>query len=89
MAKYLAMSTWFSPTDNQTENDDNPTENYDNPTENYDNPTENEDNPTLKTERSSVECSPRAAGRSSKRPKWSKRYDQVPYYKPKKFSECL
>ena len=47
--------------DNPTENEDNPTENSDNPTENGDNPTENGDNPTLKTERSSLDRSPRAS----------------------------
>ena len=48
LAKYLAMATWFYPTDN-------PTENEDNPTQNEDNPTQNEDNPTQNSERSSVD----------------------------------
>ena len=75
MAKSKAMGTLFSPTDNPTknsdnttensdnptENSDNPTQNEDNPTENDDNPTENEDNPTKKSERSSVDRSPRAS----------------------------
>ena len=68
MAKSKAMGTLFSPTDNPTknednttENSDNPTENSDNPTENSDNPTENGDNPTLKTERSSLDRSPRSS----------------------------
>ena len=75
MAKYLAMATLFSPTDNPTknednttENEDNPTENEDNPTENEDNPTENSDNPTKNKELSLLDRSPRASGRSSSPP---------------------